>query len=101
MTKKKALLFFAAALILICAVLFFISHRTALRFNDWTVLGSSADEVKAKYGSFDREYGSTKGYYIGDDDSPVMPSHQPQYYWIKFDKNGTAKEVYVQTLPGG
>ena len=75
MTKKKTLLIFAAALILICAVLFFVSHRTALRFNDWAVLGSSADEIKAKYGSFYREYGSTKGYLIGDDDSPVMPSH--------------------------
>lgn len=99
--KKKVIIIAAAFLCAVGAVLFAVSHKTDLGYNDWFVIGSTEKEITDRYGSFDKEYGKTKGYYIGDDDSAVMPSHQPMYYWITFDDSGKAKSVEKQTAPGG
>ncbi len=99
--NKKFFIIAAAVVCAVGAVLFAVSHKTDLRYNDWFVIGSTEKEITDRYGSFDKEYGRKKGYYVGDDDAAVMPSHQPMYYWITFDDSGLAKAVEKQTNPGG
>lgn len=99
--KKKVTIIAAVLMCAVGAVLFLVSHKTDLGYNDWFVIGSTEKEITDRYGSFDKEYGKTKGYCIGKDDSAVMPSHQPMYYWITFDDSGKAKSVEKETAPGG
>ena len=74
---------------------------SAFSENDFRVVGNSIENVQGIYGEFDVVYGNKKGYYIGDDNFPVMPSHAPIYYWMVHDDTGIVKEVYVNTKPGG
>ena len=99
--RKKVIHIVIFLLLLSSCVVFFVSHRTYLKYNDWCIIGRSYDEIVERYGEFDRDYIGMRGYYIGKDKSPVMNSHQDMYYWIEFDENDIATEVFVNTLPGG
>ena len=46
---------------------------SAFSENDFRVVGNSIENVQGIYGEFDVVYGNKKGYYIGDDNFPVMP----------------------------
>lgn len=98
--KKKAICI-VLALLLVSCVMFFLSHKTYYKYNDWWIIGRSYDEVVKRYGEFDCEYGLEKGYYIGKDNSIVMSSHQDYYYWMSFNENGIITEVYIAAKPGG
>lgn len=90
----------ALLLLSVCAA-YFVSHKTCPKYNDWWIIGSSYEEIVEKYGEFDYNNGSTKGYYLGKDKSPIMNSGQDMYYWIDFDENGIATKVEVNISPGG
>lgn len=112
--KKKLLIASITIVIFTAVALFFASHSSSIKYNDWWIVGNSIENVRDKYGEFDRgmygnynrngdfgDDGGTVGYYLYDDNSMVMPSHQPQYYWIEYDSNNIVQEVFVDTLPGG
>lgn len=99
--KKKAICIVLSLLLLSSCIVFFLSHKTYYKYNDWWIIGRSYDEVVKRYGEFDCEYGSEKGYYIKKDNSIIMPSHQDYYYWMIFDENGIITEVYIAAKPGG
>lgn len=86
-------------------VLFWASHSTFFKYNDWWIVGNNIENVRARYGNFDRESsgnnGGTVGYYIGEDNNWLDPTYADLYYWIEYDAEGTVDEVYVRTLPGG
>lgn len=102
--RKKAFKIVIIIILLIVVVLvslYFISHSTYYKYNDWWIIGNSYKDVEEKYGEFDREYTYKKAYYIETDSSIIMPSHHPQYYWMVHDENGIITDVYISTLPGG
>ncbi len=101
-TKKIAMLIIGGIIIAATALLtYLIPHSTYYKYDNWWIVGKNHTEVAERYGEFDIEYGSRKGYYIGDDDAIVMPSHQPMYYWMMCDDSGVVTEVYVAANVGG
>lgn len=99
--KVKNPLIGIVALLLLLGCIYRISHSTYYKYNNWLIIGSSYNEVEKIYGEFDMEYSNKKGYYIGYDNSAIMPSHQTQYYWMEYDENGIITNVYIGTRPGG
>ena len=88
------------------SVLFYASHSTYYRYNDWEILKSSVYEVQEKYGDFDlgeiREgYSGTVAYYIYKDNGPIMPDHLDHYYYMEYDEDGIIYKVYNGCAPGG
>lgn len=99
--KKRLIFIIVAVVLLLCYVLLSLSHPTYYKYNDWWIIGRSVEEVEKRYGFFDIEDGCRKGYFIGYDDGWVMPSFLPEYYWIEFDNEGLAVEVWIGGPPGG
>lgn len=100
MTRKK-IICVVCVLLIIGGTLFALSHKTYYKYNDWWIIGRSYREVKERYGKFDVEYEYRKAYYIGHDNSIIMPSHLPMYYWMDIDESGNITRVYIYTKPGG
>lgn len=78
--------------------LFFLSHATYYKFNDWFVLHSNIKVIVDKYGKFDAGFlqdgeSGMIGYYIYTDNGPIMPDYQKHYYFIYFDENGDVYKV--------
>ena len=100
------------AVIAICIWQFRITHPTHPKFNDKFILGSTAEEIIDKYGDF-YSYGSVKsitgemtavGVYKAQEKLLLWPFYYQvdAYYYINFDKDGKAFEVYLEEgLPGG
>lgn len=76
------------------------SHSSCIKYNNWWVIGRHYTEVVERYGEFDNPW-NAKAYYIGMDDSWIMPSHLPQYYWLECDENGIVTDAYVAGPKGG
>ena len=103
---KKIIIIMINVFLMINLLIFDYSHKTYFKYNDWVILGSQIDNVREKYGEFDRgniKYGESGkvAYYIYTDNSPIMPDHLPRYYFICYDKDGIVYEVYVSGPPGG
>lgn|SRR5574344_1593230 len=99
--KKLMIILSVVSLLMIAIGLFYISHSTYWKYNDWWIVGKHIDSVEKRYGKFDINKDHLKGYYIGKDDSIVMPSHLEQYYWIEFDDDGIVTKVYLGGPIGG
>ncbi len=106
--KKKKIICISACVcvFLIIVVLWICSHQTYYKYNDWWVIGRTIPEIEARYGDFDMNtyiYGKPGrvGYYIYNDDKWIMPDHLPHYYYIEYNENGVATEVYDGVAPGG
>lgn len=100
-SKKKICAVIVIILLIILCVLFFISHKTNIRYNDWLVLGHTFQDVEQKYGEFDLDYGRKKAYCLEDEDANGHLPYNPEYYWMVSDESGIIKEVYVEGKPGG
>ena len=96
--KKRNLII---TIIVVCVILFFLSHSTYWKYNDWWIIGRHYTEVEDFYGEFDRDLGNKKGYFIKEDDSMIMPSYRGTYYWMIHNEEGIITEVFVKELPGG
>lgn len=86
--------------------LFNMSHDNYYKYNDWLTIGKDIRWIEQKYGEFD--IGSVNdnksgrvGYFIYDDEGPIMPDHLDHYYYIEYDENGIVKKVYEGSRPGG
>ncbi|ADU21935.1 hypothetical protein [Ruminococcus albus] len=99
--KKNICIISAAVLLIIFSVVFYISHKTNIKYNDWSVLGHTFDEVEQKYGKFDVDYGRKKAYCISAKNSNGHLPYDPEYYWMESDESGIIVEVYVEGKPGG
>ncbi len=112
--KKKLLIAGISVVIVTAIALIFASRSTCLKYNDWWIVGNSIENVRDRYGEFTRgmygnyncdgdfgDDGGIVGYFIYVDNAMVMPSHQPQYYWIKYNSDNIVEEVFVDTVPGG
>ena len=112
----------AAGLILCVSILFALSHRHTVEFNDWFVVGNTAENIIEKYGSFTLVADSTGenaviresngretfgsewvvGYYCIDHlDLPHDSRNYQAYYTLVFDEQGYAVSVDVNILPFG
>lgn len=99
--KKLTLIIPIIIVFIIAMGLFCFSHSTCWKYNDWWIVGNDIDSVKKKYGEFDINLKYRKAYYIGKDNSIVMPSRLEQYYWIEIDDNGMVTNVYKGGPIGG
>ena len=88
-------------ILLICLILFCLSHATSYRYNDWWIKGRHISEVVVRYGEPDKNLGRKKGYYISEGNTLIMSDHQPQYYWMVCDDNDIVCDVFVSGSPGG
>lgn len=88
--------FAAAALITAYCVLF----PTAFPYCDMWIMGKTRDEIIKVYGEPD---GPRFSYYLGRDNGffGIMDSNDSFYYYINFNEDGTACEVYKGIQPGG
>ena len=100
--SKKLIVTISIIIVVIIAMgLFFFSHSTYWKYNDWWIVGNDIDSVKKKYGEFDINLEYRKAYYIGKDNSIIMPSNLEKYYWIEIDDNGIVTKVYKGGPIGG
>ena len=65
---------------------------------DW-IKGRTADEIVAEYGEPDIWTTTKFGYDVGR--SWDNPENVNDYYYIEFDENGCANDVYIALQPGG
>ena len=105
-TGKVSFMLSLDTLLFIGSFVFVLSHSTYYKYNDWIIVNSDINSVVSKYGAFDKgtveEGRSGKiGYYIYNDDGPIMPDHTAHYYWIYFNESGAVCKVEDNLLPGG
>lgn len=86
--------------------MYYSSHSTYYKYNDWIILQRNIHMVEEKYGEFDFgeiEDGKkgTVAYYIYTDNGPIMPDHLKHYYYIEYDEWGMVYNVYDSCQPGG
>ncbi len=61
MKKRKKFIYIVIFLLLLSScVVFFMSHETCLKYNDWWIIGRSYDEIVKRYGEFDYDNGREK-----------------------------------------
>ena len=97
-----------AALLLLtaCAVRYDESNIHRLYDADW-IAGKTRQEIRRKYGEFDREYTLDTGedvgaYYVNYDNGWLDPSYIHDTYFVFFDENGTAvRSEFRETSIGG
>ena len=88
-------------ILVVCLILFCLSHATNFRYNNSWIKGRHISEVVARYGELDKDLGRKKGYYISEGNTWIMSDHQPQYYWMICDDNEIVCDVFVAGSPGG
>ena len=100
MKKRKKLFIGACVAVFLEAmlILFWASHKTYYKYNEWWIVGKSEEEIVERYGEFDKKWGKSKAYYIHLDNAWDLP---PYLYYIEFDSAGIATKVYVDLAPGG
>lgn len=101
--KKRQLV--AVTLIVAFAVVGLITaycvlFPTAFPYCDMWIIGKTSDEIIKVYGEPD---GPKFSYYLSQDNGffGIMDSNNSFYYYIRFDDDGTACEVYKGIQPGG
>lgn len=99
-TKKVVISFISSIVLLTVTIIFYCSHSTYYKYNDWLILGSNIEKVQKRYGEFDLKNSKT-GYYIYTDNGPIMPNYLEHYYYIEYDEDGIVYNVYVAPRPGG
>ncbi len=105
--KKKRKVAIVSSLILIVPVLLtvilFSLFPTQFPYIDSMLYGKTREEIIGIYGEPEVKEGGRIGYYVGDDDGffGIMPSNLPQYYYVHFDENGVADDIYVSGPKGG
>lgn len=93
-------------ILLTLIIVFYLSHSTYYKYNDWYILGNNISKVQEKYGTFDfGKYQKGKkgrvGYYIYTDNGPIMPDHLDHYYYIDYDEDGVIYNVQDAPQKGG
>lgn len=108
--KKCIIIFVVISIVILISalVLFFASHSTYIKYNDWWIVGNSVENVRERYGEFDlgkyNENGGTFGYFAYEDDGRhnlLDPSYLDMYYYIKYNSDGIVENVYMASQPGG
>ncbi len=99
-------IFALGAALLLAAMVFFTSHRTHFRYDDWLVLNSDIQQIQQLYGDFDLGRvvpGSSGrvGYFIYKDNRGIMPDYLDHYYYIEYAADGTVLRVFDGCSPGG
>lgn len=82
--KYKKIKFFLLLTLLII-MLYCYSHPTYYKYNDRWIIGNSITEIEKRYGKFDLHHNNEVAYYISYDN----------YYYIEYDENGIAVNVFV------
>ena len=106
MKKRITTIIVVSALIaLICTCIFIYKYNypTYYGFKDRLILGSTFDEITLMYGEPDisnQKYGSSTppswmGYLVKPSRPTWWDKTWPEYYYIRFDKNGIAYKIEV------
>lgn len=98
--NKKRIIIIIATTIVIFAIAFFsvywYNHPTHYLFEDRWIIGKDANQIKQRYGEFDKEFGgSSKGYCVKPEIVGYFGTTWPEYYMIYFDENGDAYKVEI------
>lgn len=96
-------------IVLVLSILFYMSHSTYYKYNDWFIMNNDIRNVQKRYGDFDWDHEiidgerGMVGYYVYTNDGPLSidPDHLDRYYYIRYDENGKVYEVYVGVQIGG
>lgn len=109
--KIKLTIVMGVLTVFVCgAALFFSSHKTDIRYNDWWIIGNNINTVQSRYGDFYTKSGnkaviSPQGgscsYYLGKTSDFFLDSPKDTYYTICYDKNGIVYDVYLSGPAGG
>ncbi len=102
--KKKCIIILISLLIIVTfCTLFFLSHKTNLKYNDWWIIGKSIEEIEDRYGEFDTNYPTVKlvGYCISTENSNSTLQVDPKFYMIEYDENYIAVKVFIAGPVGG
>lgn len=103
--KKPIIALLIDITLFLTVVLFIASHSVTFEYNNWAILNNSIYSVEEKYGAFDigeveyQKAGSV-GYFLYEDNGPIMPDHLPHYYMMDYDESGVVYKVY-EALPQG
>jgi len=98
--NKKRLIIIGTILLLIIMGISIISDyasRVHWKYDDKWIIGSSKEEIVNRYGEFDIDFNA----YFLYKDNGFLGSGLDMYYYIVFDIEGRAIEVYVGRQPGG
>ena len=87
-------------------IIFTIFYATRENYSEDWIIGKSRNEIEDRYGKFDLNFERIVAYELPEDhlDSVwtyYMGGDPVKYYYIRFDENGLAKEVYIGSYPGG
>lgn len=103
--KKKYKLFVITTVIIIFLIGVIWGYQkifpTQFPYVDSWICEQNKETIVAQYGTPDITFEKKIGYYLGEDDGWIMPSHLPMYYWIEFDEEDHAELIYVAASPGG
>lgn len=88
-------------IILVLEITFFMLFPTRFPYCDSWIMGKTKDDIIAKYGEPD--YNSYRiGYNVGYGTIGFDVYHNSDYYYyIEFDDNGFANDIYIAVQPGG
>ena len=103
--KRKKIVIISATivtLVIICAIF----YATKENYSENWIIGKNRDEIKERYGEFDLNFNSIAAYEFPEDPldsiwSYYMGGDPVNYYYIRFNENGLAEEVYISSYPGG
>ena len=82
-------------LFIVSAILFYASHHTSLRYNDWWIVGNNISTVEARYGKYDIDTGRIAAYYLYNFDT------NDYYYYMYYDSDGIITRVETGIQIGG
>ena len=100
---KRKLLIVASVLTVIAVLLeimFFVLFPTRFPYCDSWIVGKTKDEIVTKYGEPDFN-GYRIGYNVGYGTIGLDAPNVDYYYYVEFDENGYADEIYIASQPGG
>ncbi len=82
-------------LFIVSVILFYASHHTSLRYNDWWIVGNNISNVEARYGKYDIDTGRIAAYYLYNFDT------NDYYYYMYYDSDGIITRVETGIQIGG
>ena len=103
-TSKKYEIILAAAIIVACIHVAFSLCPTCFPYVDCWIMGKTRDEITAVYGEpTGYNWKGMISYNIGNDTGfwGIMSSNLDMHYYIDFDQNGEACDIYYGCQLGG
>ena len=104
MKKHKKSIFIFIIITSLIGGIFWYYHPTHYKYNDRFIVGSSIDQIIAKYGDFDKVFYAdsenktvnSAGYLVQPEKKGFLGTSWEKYYMIVFDATGKAINVSIE-----